>query len=135
MRYAAVGVSTLLFDLGILYVAVSVLEIPYYVATPSTFLIAVSGNYVLSRHFVFKDSIRSWHGGYAYFSVAAILGAFVTTTLVVAMVSSFGLYYLMARVLVSGLIGLGNYVFNLYFNFKVVGQHTATTRNPGRNLS
>ena len=123
IRYASVGVSTLLFDLGMLYVAVSLIGVPYYVATPITFLIAVSCNYVLSRHFVFKDSARSWHVGYSYFAVVAILGAFVTTALVAGLVSYLGLYYLVARILVAGLVGIGNYLFNLYFNFKVVGKH------------
>ena len=125
IRYAGVGVSTLLFDLGMLYVAVSLIGVPYYVATPITFLIAVSCNYVLSRRFVFKDSERSWHGGYGYFGIAAIFGATVTTLLVAALVSYFGLYYLLARILVAGLVGIGNYLFNLYFNFKVVGKHNS----------
>jgi putative flippase GtrA len=122
-RYATIGVSTLLFDLGMLYIAVSIIGVPYYIATPITFLIAVSCNYALSRRFVFKGSTRSWHGGYTYFAVVAILGAVVTTTLVATLISYLGLYYLVARVLVAGLVGIGNYLFNLHLNFKVAGKH------------
>jgi len=106
-----------------LYVAVSLIHIPYYIATPCTFLIAVSCNYALSRRFVFKGTGRSWHGGYMYFGVVAVSGAIVTTALVSILVSFFGLYYLFARVIVAGIIGMGNYLFNLYLNFKVVGKH------------
>ena len=122
-RYASIGVATLLLDLGLLYVAVSVAGIPYYVATPISFLIAVSINYAISRSFVFPGTERSWHGGYAYFTAVAVLGALVTTALVAILVSYLGLYYLIARVLVAGHVGMGNYLLNLYFHFRVVGKH------------
>jgi putative flippase GtrA len=121
-RYAAIGVGTLIFDLAMLYVAVSTLHISYLIATPVSFLIAVSCNYILSRNIVFKGTKRSWHGGYAYFISIALLGAVLTTSLVATLVSFFGLYYLLARVLVAGIVGIGNYLFNLYINFKVAGE-------------
>lgn len=123
LRYAIVGVGTLALDLCMLYIAVSVFGIPYYLATPSTFLIAVSCNYAISRSFVFKGTERSWHIGYAYFALVAIVGASVTTGLVALLVTTFGLFYLAARVVVAGIIGIGNYLFNLYFNFDVAGKH------------
>jgi putative flippase GtrA len=123
VRYTVVGFSTLLFDLAMLYVAVSWFAIPYYIATPCSFLIAVSCNYVLSRTFVFKGTIRTWRGGYLYFALVALVGAAATTSLVTILVSVFGLYFLLARVLVSGVIGIANYLVNLYFNFKVAGKH------------
>ena len=123
MRYATVGVSTLLLDLGMLYVAVSFLGIPYYIATPCSFLIAVSCNYVLSRHFVFSETERSWHFGYAYFALIAIAGAAATTAFVALLVSYAGMYFLLARIVVAGFIGMANYLVNLYLNFKVAGKH------------
>ena len=124
-RYAIVGVSTLCLDLGMLYAAVSIIGIPYYLATPCSFLIAVSCNYLLSRRFVFKGTERTLHAGYAYFAAVAILGALLTTGLVAALVSLFGMYYLLARVIVAGVIGMGNYLFNLHINFDVAGKHEA----------
>jgi putative flippase GtrA len=121
-RYMAVGVSTFLFDLGMLYVAVSVIGIPYYIATPLSFLIAVSCNYAISRQLVFRGTERSWHGGYMYFALVAISGAAVTTLLVGFLVSYLGLFYIVARVLVAGIVGIGDYLFNLHLNFKVAGK-------------
>jgi putative flippase GtrA len=97
--------------------------VPYYIATPCSFLIAVSGNYLLSRRFVFKGTQRSWHRGYIYFAVVALLGAGVTTILMIGLVSWLGVYFLVARTIVAGLVGMANYLFNLYVNFKVVGVH------------
>ncbi len=122
-RYAMVGASTLLLDLGMLYIAVSILNIPYYIATPIAFLIAVSCNYILSRKIVFTGSARGWRMGYVYFSLVGILGALTTTGIMTILISSYGMYYLVARVIVAGIVGMINYLFNLYFNFKVVGRH------------
>lgn len=122
IRYAIVGVGTFLFDLAMLYAAVSYLHVAYYVATPCTFLIAVSCNYALSRAHVFKGTERSWHAGYAYFIALALLGAAATTVLVALLVSSFGIYYLVARIAVAGIVGVGNYLYNLHINFRVAGK-------------
>ena len=122
-RYAAVGGSTFMFDLGMLYIAVSLMGIAYYIATPITFLIAVSCNYVLSRQLVFKGTLRSWHIGYLYFALMAIGGAVATTAIVAVLVSHVGLYYLLARIIASCFVGMANYLFNLYVNFRVVGVH------------
>lgn len=123
LRYAAVGISTLAFDLVLLYAAVTWLGVPYYIATPCSFLIAVSLNYAISRRTVFHRTERSWRGGYAYFALAAALGALATTTLVALLVSGFHLYFLLARILVAGAVGMANYLFNLHFNFRVAGKH------------
>ncbi len=124
LRYAAVGVSTLLFDLLLLAVLTEVLRVPYYLATPFAFVIASSINYTLSRRHVFSGTERGWKTGYGYFIIVAAIGAFITTSLVVLLVTYLGLYYLVARVLVAGLVGMGNYLFNLYVNFRVVGRHS-----------
>ena len=122
-RYFAIGASTFLLDLAMLYVAVSMLSIALYVATPCSFLIAVSINYAFSRHIVFSKTNRTWNEGYTLFIVAALLGAVVTTSVVTTLVTYAGFYYLVARVIAAGIVGMGNYLFNLYFNFKVAGKH------------
>ena len=123
LRYATVGGGTFALDLGMLYVATSVLGIPFYISTPCSFLVAVSINYAISRKFVFAGTTRTWHHGYMYFITMALGGAFVTTSLVTFLVDFFGLYYLTARVLVAGIVGMGNYLFNLFVNFRVAGKH------------
>lgn len=123
IRYAVIGVSTLLFDLMLLAGLTELVGVPYYIATPFAFLIAVSINYALSRMHVFRGTMRPVHHGYLYFIALACLGAFVTTSGVAALVSFFGLYYLFARVLIAGFVGVANYLLNLHFNFRVAGHH------------
>ncbi|KND51020.1 MAG: hypothetical protein AB202_01255 [Parcubacteria bacterium C7867-007] len=123
LKYALVGGSTLTFDLTLLYIATDIFGVPYYISTPIAFLIAVSINYLISRRFVFKGTERRIHHGYVYFITIAVVGSFATTALVTALVTLTGMYYLLARILVAFVIGIGNYLFNLYLNFRVVGRH------------
>ena len=123
VRYSGVGVGTFALDLSLLYLLTTYVHVAYYLATPIAFLVGVSINYVLSREIVFKRTERSWHVGYAHFIVIALCGMILTTSGVVLLVSYVGLYYLVARVLVAGVVGILNYLANLYWNFKVVGLH------------
>lgn len=124
LRYVLVGGSTFGFDLILLYVVTTYLSVPYYLATPGAFLVAVSINYLVSRHHVFRGTERSLHTGYAYFITFALIGAGITTLGVTVLVTYLGLYFLYARVLVALLVGTLNYFSNLFFNFKVVGIHS-----------
>jgi len=123
LRYTLVGGSTLLFDLALLYLVTTYLGVPYYIATPLAFLVAVSINYMVSRRFVFKGTERGHVYGYSYFITAALVGAGITTLGVTVLVTYAGLYFMFARVLIACVVGIGNYLFNLFYNFKVVGVH------------
>jgi len=129
LRYSLVGVSTLSFDLLLLYALTQYLSVPYYIGTPIAFLIAVSINYAVSRAFVFHGTKRKVHHGYFYFLSFALLGAVAITGVVTLLVTYVHLYYLVARILVAGVVGIANYLGNLHLNFKVVGVHHDTDRN------
>lgn len=122
-RYSLVGGSTFAFDLLLIAGMTELMGIPYYIATPVGFLIAVSINYAISRKFVFKGTARTVHHGYAYFIGLACLTALGITGAVAFFVSAFALHYLVARTLVACVVGFGNYLLNLHFNFKVAGLH------------
>lgn len=123
LRYMGVGGSTFAFDLVLLFALTEYAHIPYYVATPGAFLIAVSINYLVSRRVVFRGTKRALGHGYLYFIGFALLGAAGTTLGVAGLVTAFGLHYLYARVLVACVVGIGNYLANLFLNFKVAGIH------------
>lgn len=123
LRYTLVGGSTFLFDLALLYFITTYGTVPYYIATPLAFLVAVSINYVISRRFVFHGTERGHALGYSYFIGMALIGASITTLGVSLLVTYAGLYFLYARIATACVVGIGNYLFNLFHNFKVVGLH------------
>lgn len=122
-RYATVGFLTFCFDLLLLVLFIEVFGIPFFIATPLCFAIAVSANYVLSRLHVFPGTARSLHAGYAYFLIAGGAGAIASTSGVALLVLYGGFHYFPARIMVAALVGMANYLFNLRFNFRVMGLH------------
>lgn len=123
LRYSAIGLSTFLFDLVLIFVFTEYLGVPYYTSTFLGFLIAVSVNYTLSRRIVFARTERTYRQGYLFFIGLALVAGATITGLVFVLVSFGGLPYLLARIMVGGCTGLVNYLANLHFNFRVVGLH------------
>lgn len=123
LKYVAVGGGTFGFDLILMWLFIKLAGMPYPVAIYTAFFIAVSINYLLSRHFVFRGSGRSVEVGYVNMLGAAAVGAFITMSLTVGVVKVTDLEALAARLPVAAMVGIGNYLFNLYINFRVAGRH------------
>jgi putative flippase GtrA len=121
-KYASVGVSTFLFDLALLFLFIDFLGMHHVVAAGAAFLIAVSCNFLISRRFVFQGTSRPPGKSYAAFLLIAGTGLVAVAGLMYVAVDLFGLHYLVSRVLIAGVVGMWNYLMNLYMNFKVVGQ-------------
>ncbi|MFH0996472.1 MAG: GtrA family protein [Pseudomonadota bacterium] len=120
-RYTAVGCLTFLFDLLLLWIQIEKFHVYYLYAAVSSFLIAVSVNYILSRRWVFKGSARRLAAGYLYFFKTAVAGALTTGFLMWMFCHSTNESYLPIRVIIAGIIGMGNYLIHLFLNFRVAG--------------
>jgi putative flippase GtrA len=120
-RYAAVGGSTFLFDLSLLWIQIEKFQVYYLYAAVSSFLIAVSVNYFLSRRWVFKGSQRRLATGYLYFLKTAAAGALATGFLMWLFCTATHGPYLLIRIIIAAIIGMGNYLIHLYLNFRVAG--------------
>lgn len=123
LKYLSVGGSTFAFDLLLIWLMTEFLGVPYWLSTALGFVIAVSINYFVSRHFVFRGTQRGIHVGYVFFLLFAGGGALFISGAVALLVTLFGLHYLIARILIACVVGMGNYLFNLHVNFRVAGQH------------
>ena len=119
LKYLSVGASTLAFDLLILFFLTSVLGWNYILSAGIAFLIAISVNYLFSRRYVFRDTLRSAHSGYFLFILIASAGLVIVVSLMALFVEVFRLDVIAARVIVACFVGVWNYVMNFYVNFKI----------------
>lgn len=127
LQYSLIGLGTFLFDLLLLFILTEVFFLNYLHSAAVAFLIAVSINYVLSRCLVFKGTTRGPLSGYANFFIIAGLGLLFVTVSMYVLVELYGVYYVLARVVVAAVTGVWNYLMNLFFNFKVAGVHDIDT--------
>ena len=123
LKYSAVGGTTFAFDLALLFVLTDFFEVQYLVAAGVAFLIAVSGNYFISRRYVFKKTTTGLGNGYLSFFAIAGVGLLVVMGGMYVLVAQLGVNYYLARIGIAGLTGFWNYLLNLYVNFKVAGNH------------
>ena len=123
-RYSMIGGGTFLIDLSLLFVWTDFLRINYLLAACFSFILAVSLNYFISRKYVFHGSTRNKKEGYTWFIGIALSGMAIVAGMMYILVSRLAMNYLIARVFVALFTGVWNYLLNLYFNFRVVGQHT-----------
>ena len=122
LRYSSIGVSTFAIDLLLLFIFTDILSIHYIISAGLAFLLAVSMNYSLSRRFVFVGSERSLRSGYILFMIITGVGLVFVMTLMYIFVDIFNYNYLVSRVVIAGIVGMWNYLMNLYFNFRVAGK-------------
>lgn len=83
------------------------------------YVVAITINYLFSRHYVFAGTLRSAHVGYVLFLAIAGVGFMLVTSLIYVFVQYVGFNLFVGRVCVAGIAGLWNYFMNLYVNFKV----------------
>lgn len=122
-KYLAVGVSTFILDLLLLYILTDYFLINYLISTAVAFVIAVSINYYFSRKFVFTKTLRSIHHGYYAFLCISGAGLLFVVLLMAFFVELLSFNYLISRIVVAAFVGMWNYLMNLYVNFKVAGSH------------
>jgi putative flippase GtrA len=90
----------------------------YVTITIGTFVFGITMQYALVRHFVFSESARHWHSGYALFFTSSCIGAGLVVLLMIVFVEMVGIPKYIARVLAGAAVGYLVYLFNLYATFK-----------------
>ncbi len=110
-----------MFDLSLLWILIEKFHVYYLHAAVSGFLVAVSVNYFISRKWVFTGSRRRLTTGYLYFLKTALAGALATGFLMWLFCTATHGPYLLIRIIIAGIIGMGNYLIHLHLNFRVAG--------------
>jgi len=122
LKYTLVGGSTFALDLFLLFVFIDVAKIDYLLATGLAFFVAVAINYIISRQFVFSGTLRGVGSGFLIFIFIAFAGMGTAVGLMAVFVGFFHWHYLVSRILIAMIVGIWNYLMNLYVNFKVSGK-------------
>ena len=122
IKFVTVSGMTFALDLLLLYVLIDVFLWNYILATGVAFAASVSLSYFPDRRWVFAGTLRSVHAGYVVFMEIACVGIVIAMAGMSVLVGRFHLHYLDARIIIAGMVGLWNYLMNLYVNFKVAGR-------------
>jgi len=120
ISYGAVGFSTFLLDIAIIWALLEWTTIPYPVAIAVGFFIGVSINYYISYHWVYAGTAQTFYHGYSIFIILAVIGLSLITLGTTVLVEFFNLPIYIARVIVGLLVGTTGFIINTFFNFKLL---------------
>lgn len=122
VRNAAISLPTFLIDLGLLLLLLRAGHVNYLAATLASFLVANGLGYFLARWLVFLGTKRGLRAGLVYFLAIAALSALALTPLMWLLVSVLHVEIILSRIVAATVVGLGGYVLNLMFNFRVANE-------------
>lgn len=119
-KYAVVGVSTFILDLGIIFLLIQIPIMPYPLAVAIGFLIGISVNYFICYYWVYAGTERLIHHGYLYFVSLALLGAFIIAGGTTFLVEQMALSLIVARIIMGASTGTIGFFINTFFNFRLL---------------
>jgi putative flippase GtrA len=132
IRNALISLPTFLIDVGLLFLLARQAHLNYLAATVVSFLVANGLGYFLARWLVFAGTNRGLRVGLVYFLAIAMLSALALMPLMWLSVSVFHLDVIVSRILTAAIVGIGGYLLNLVFNFRVASTRggAAVARGP-----
>ncbi len=120
-KYAAVGISTFILDMAILFAMVELTPtIPYWFSVAFAFLIGISINFYICYHWVYSGTERKFFHGYFYFVSLAMLGAVIISGGTTLLYENFDLQLFVARTIMGATTGTVGFFINSFFNFRLL---------------
>ncbi len=119
LKYFAIGLTTFIFDLSLLYLMVEFLGLTESLSATLAFFIAVSINYYYARKHAFSETKEENRKTYIKFLLLATFFGILIGGLMEYLVNIQGYHYLWCRIIIGAIVGMFGYLINLFFNFKV----------------
>jgi putative flippase GtrA len=117
IKFAVVGAIGFVIDIGLLWLLHGVLHVWLPAATALAYLVSFAISFVLSRNWVFPDAGAMRRQVYRYCWLVA--GVLLMTVLGVQALAWLGVPYLIAKVLVSGVVAVVNYAASRWWVFRL----------------
>jgi putative flippase GtrA len=127
-RFAVVGCIGFGTDVGLLWLLHGVAHLEVGLATALAYLVAFAVSFVLSREWVFPDTGDMRRQVYRYCVLVA--GMLLLTVVGVKALVWVGVQYLVAKVLISGVVAVVNYVISRWWVFRVTPAPAAVEPQP-----
>ncbi len=120
IKYIVAGGTAAVVDIGALYFFKDVLDLPLRLSVALAFLVGFTASFILQKFWAFeeKSTDRVHAQAVLYFIVSAV-NFFLNIIFVSLLVEVFGLWYILAKIIVSGLIAFVSFFIYKIFIFKL----------------
>lgn len=115
-KFGIVGVIAFLIDYGTMLALTEIFGIDYLISTTAGFIVALIFNYFASMRFVFKRREgMSRKKEFAIFVVLSVIGLWLNDVLMFASVDALGTDYRIAKIAVTAIISIYNFITRKLF--------------------
>lgn len=118
IRYGLIGGMATILDASILFLLTDIVGLFYIVSNIMGFLSGLIFNYLLSIQYVFKVSKYNRKKEFILFALIGVFGLFLNTSLLWFLTDQIGLYYMLSKLLATGLVFVSNYLLRKYMLFE-----------------
>lgn len=118
LRYAIVGGTGAIVDLGALYILTEYFNLYYLYSTTTAFIVSALLNFYFNRRWTFKSSGNT-KKQLLIFSFVATSGVVLNGFIMYILVDWLKIYYMLAKVFSVGIVTIWNFLWNKYFTFRV----------------
>ncbi len=119
IKYCIVGVIGTSIDLFIVYLLVEFFGFNPIVAALFGFLFAVTNNFFLNKFWTFRVASTNYRKLWIKFFLVSSTGLSITLLLMYLFWEIFGIYYLLAKLLTSGIVLIWNFLANKFWTFHI----------------
>lgn len=111
MKFGVVGVICFVIDYGLMIYLTEVVGLDYLLSSGISFSVSVIVNYILSLKFVFETG-HGWNKAVEFlvFLVLSVIGLGINQILMWICVDKIGIYYMISKVGVTGVVMVYNFV-------------------------
>lgn len=120
IKYACVGATSAVIDLGLLYIFVEYGNLPILLAATLSFLCALGVSFFLHKFFTFKVYDGNAFRQYIKFFLTSSVGLGLNTLIMYTLVYRAGIWYIFAKIIAAGFVFVWNFSVNRYWTFRVI---------------
>jgi len=118
LKFCVVGTVGTAIDFSLLYLLVEFAHVWYLLAATISFIVAVINNYIFNKFWTFKDRDKDFLRQFGRFLVVSIIGLGLNVLILYVLVEFAGMWYILAKVLATGVVLIWNFFANKYWTFK-----------------
>ena len=116
IKFGFVGAICFVLDYLLMIFFKEVLGLHYLIATCLSFMISTIANYLLSLRFVFKSRTEMNKGlEFVIYAVLSAIGLGLTELLMWVTVDKLGIYYMVAKIIVTAIVMVYNFITRKLF--------------------
>lgn len=122
LKFLIAGGTTTVVDLALLYFFTGILGVHYLTSSFLAFCVAIFVSFSLQKYWTFRDKNEKVKSQLFFYFLTGITNLFLNTLFMYILVDHLGLMYILAQIITSGVIAVGNFLVYRFIIFKKIDQ-------------